>query len=84
MSTLKEAKKIAAKFNATLIDDKNGNFHTCRCEAPTRHKWKCDNIHELVDETNRPWKPDYQDMIDRMNYGIEPCLDDDCEWCNPD
>jgi hypothetical protein len=51
---------------------------------PPGHIWLCDDIHELVDETNQPWKPDYADLLDRMRYGIAPCPDADCEWCHPE
>lgn len=83
MATLQQAKKVAEKFKATLVDDKSGNHHECRCEAPKGFVWKCDGtIHELIDSCYRPWKPDYQDLIDRMNYGIEKCEEINCEWCN--
>lgn len=82
MSTLAQAKKVANKFKATLVDQKVGYAHECCCEAPKGHIWKCDGLHELVDSANRPWKPDYQDLIDRMNYGVEKCEVSDCEWCN--
>lgn len=84
-ATLKDAKKVAAKFQATLIDEKTGNVHCCRIEAPKGHIWAEGDVHELVDETNQPWKPDYDDLIKRMNYGVEKCPNlPDCEWCNSD
>lgn len=82
MSTLAKAKKVAAGFKATLVDEKIGHAHECRCEAPKGHIWSSDFIHELIDSSNQPWKPDYQNMIDRMNYGVEKCEVIDCEWCN--
>lgn len=30
MATLAAAKKVAAKYGATLVDDKAGNTHECR------------------------------------------------------
>lgn len=85
MATLAAVKKFAAKFGANVEDDKVGNTHECRCEAPHGFVWKCDTIHELVDSTNRPWKPDYADLVSRMEYGVEPCPEgDNCEWCHPD
>lgn len=81
MTTLAQAKKVAAKFGANLIDEKSGNCHCCRIEAPAHHKWMEGDVHELVDETNRPWKPDYADLINRMNHGVEVCTNPECEWC---
>jgi hypothetical protein len=81
MATLREVKALAKKLGAKVEDEKSGNFHTCMVEAPHRKRWACDSIHELVDETNRPWKPDYDDMLTRMGYGLEDCLGK-CEWCD--
>lgn len=81
MTTLKQVKALAATLGASVEDERCGNFHECRVEAPHRKRWKCDGIHELVDSTNRPWKPDYADMLDRMNFGVEDCTDPECEWC---
>jgi len=82
--TLKDVKALAKKLGAKVEDDKCGNYHTCRVEAPHGKVWACDDIHELVDETNRPWKPDYADMLSRMEHGLNDCPQrDDCEWCNP-
>jgi hypothetical protein len=85
MTTLAKLKKVAATFGATVVDEKSGNCHCCRVEAPAGHIWACDFIHELVDETNKPWKPDYADMIDRMTFGAGVLLcpaRPDCEWCD--
>jgi hypothetical protein len=82
--SLREVKKVASKFQATVVDDKSFNVHRCAIEAPKGFIWSEGDIHELVDETNQPWKPDYADLVTRMNYGIEKCPHDDCEWCNHD
>lgn len=84
MSTLAKVKALAAALGATVEDDKIGNTHECRVEAPRGKRWKCSEIHELIDSSYRPWKPDYADVLDRMNYGIEDCPDADCEWCSPE
>lgn len=81
MTTLKQVKSLALKFGAKVEDDKCGNTHECRVEAPYRKQWACDEIHELIACAYRPWKPDYQDVLDRMNYGLIDCTDPDCEWC---
>jgi hypothetical protein len=82
MTTLAKAKKVAAKFKATLVDEKVGYSHCCRIEAPKGHIWVEGAVHELVDDTDRSWKPDYQYLIDRMEYGVEKCEDINCDWCN--
>ena len=81
MSTLREVKTVASFLGATVEDDKSGQTHECRVEAPHRKRWKCCDIHELIACTNRPWKPDYADLIERMAYGLEDCVGD-CEWCD--
>lgn len=81
MTTLKDVKILAKRLGAKVEDDKCGHTHECRVEAPHRKRWSCDGIHELIDCTNRPWKPDYADVLARMNYGLEDCIGD-CEWCD--
>lgn len=79
--TLAKVKALAAKLGAKVEEDKSYSFHCCRVEAPKGYTWKCSDVHELVDETNRPWKPDYADMLERMQYGVARCETEDCEWC---
>ena len=82
MTTLAAVKKLAAKLGAKVEDDKIGNSHECRVEAPHRKKWACRGVHEMVNCVYLPWKPDYTDMLDSMNFGLEDCEDVDCEWCS--
>jgi hypothetical protein len=82
-ATLRDVKKAAALIGATVVDDKAYGTHECTVEAPHRYRW-ADGLHMFVDCTNQPWKPDYQDLLDRMSYGIEPCTDPECDWCNSD
>jgi hypothetical protein len=82
MATLAKLKLVAAKVGAKVEDQKIGNCHECRVEAPHRKIWKCREVHEMVDSCYRPWKPDYADMIANIEFGLEDCTDPDCEWCN--
>lgn len=82
MTTLAKVKRAAAALGATVEDSKEGHTHECTVEAPHRHIWKSDDIHMLIDACYRPWKPDYADLLRRMSYGLEPCTDPDCDWCN--
>jgi hypothetical protein len=43
-----------------------------------------DGVHEFVDETHRPWKPDYQDLLGRMAGGFERCTEDTCQLWTED
>lgn len=81
-ATLKDVRRLASKIGARVEDEKLGNSHECRVEAPKGYIWKCADIHELVADAFIPWKPDYDDMIARMNYGVEKCNDPECDWCN--
>lgn len=81
MTTLKQVKKAAAALGAIVEEDKCEYSHECRVTAPHRKIW-CDGVHEFVDCANRPWKPDYEDLLNRMSYGLEDCIDPDCDWCN--
>jgi len=81
--TLKDVRRLAKQLGATVEDEKIGNAHECRVEAPHRKRWSCCDIHELISSVNRPWKPDYDDVLDRMNHGLEDCIGD-CDWCDGD
>lgn len=81
--TLKDVRKLAKQLGATVEDDKIGNTHECRVEAPHRKRWACRGVHEMVDSSFLPWKPDYADVLDGMKFGLEDCTDPDCDWCNP-
>jgi len=84
-ATLKDVRALAAKLGATVEDEKTGHHHCCRVEAPRGKVWAADSLHEFVDDTNRPWKPDYADLLARMGYGLEDCpAGPECEWCFPD
>lgn len=82
MATLKDVQKVAKKMGAKVTQDKDGNTWECRVEAPNKTIWCCSDIHEIISSSFKPWKPDYQDLLDRMKYGLAKCKDDECEWCN--
>lgn len=84
MTTLRAVRALAAKLGAKVEDEKIGYSHSCRVEAPPGKIWAEGDVHELVDDTNRPWKPDYADLLSRMGHGLEDCpAGDACEWCHP-
>jgi hypothetical protein len=84
MSTLRQVKAAAAKIGAIVEDDKVGHTHECTVEAPPGYRWRADELHQFVNASYIPWKPDYADLLDRMADGIEPCPDPDCDWCHPE
>jgi hypothetical protein len=79
---LRKIKQLAEKLGATVENTKCGATHECRVEAPKGKLWAEGNVHELVDAAYLPWKPDYIDLLSRMNYGLEDCNNPECEWCN--
>lgn len=81
MATLKHVKAAAAKIGAMVEDDMCGSAHECRVEAPRGFTW-AHGLHEFVDAAYRPWKPDYEDILERMAFGVKPCEDPECEWCH--
>lgn len=83
MATLRQVKALAKRLGAKVEDGKAYGTHECRVEAPHRKQWVCSNVHELVDCSNIPWKPDYTDVIERMQHGLTDCIGE-CEWCDSD
>ena len=82
--TLADVKKAAAKMGGVTVEQaREGDSLTLYVDAPKGHRWE-QELHEFVDSSNLPWKPDYDDMLSRMSYGYEVCADAECEWCHPD
>lgn len=89
--TMANLRRYAERIGAT-IDESSIDFgHIC-VDAPRGQVWMCDRIHGLAvhwetDSAGRAcpkeWKDDaIEDVIDRMEYGLEDCTDADCEICN--
>lgn len=79
--TLRKLKLKCDALGATVEDIKIGNTHECTVFAPKGKFWSEGSVHLLVDCTYRPWKPDYDGLVSRMDYGLEDCTDSECEWC---
>lgn len=82
--TLQTIRREAKRLGASVTMEKHGDSYRCGVEAPAGYKWGCDDIHEIVDWSYAPWKPDYEDILSRMKYGVEKCEDEDCDWCHPE
>jgi hypothetical protein len=82
MKTLADVRRRAAELGCIVEEDKCGNTHECRVRVPDGKRFVCSELHEFVDCTNKPWKPDYADLLDRLADGIEDCPDPECDWCN--
>jgi hypothetical protein len=83
MATLRQVKALAKRLGAKVEDGKIGNAHECRVESPHRKRWTDGGVHELVDSTHALWKPNYADLLSRMDCGLEDCIGH-CEWCDGD
>lgn len=82
MKTLKDLRAEAKRLGATIEIQKFSLSTTVSVEAPRGHRWSCDCIHELVDNVYTG-PNDYDDLLSRMSYGIEPCFErPNCEWCD--
>lgn len=84
MCTLVQLKKAADKIGATVEDQRIGMSHMCEVFSPKGKRFFCDSIHILVDDAYIPWKPDYAELLRRMEMGLEDCDDMECEWCHPE
>jgi hypothetical protein len=83
--SLRKLKILCDEIGATVEDQKIGMSHMCEVFSPKGKKFSCDGIHILCSDSYIPWKPDYKDLIKRINFGLEDCDDGpDCEWCYPE
>jgi hypothetical protein len=83
MKKLKDVKLLAKSYGATCEESRAGNTVEVSVIAPKGRYWREGSVHELIECVYLPWKPDYDDIISRMNHGTEECIDPDCDWCHP-
>jgi len=85
MSTLRKLKAAAAKVGATVEKGTYGMTICVEVFAPQGKVFaEGGGTHIMVDDTYVGFKPDYDDLLSRLSYGLEDCEDPDCEWCYPD
>ena len=85
MATLAKLKAEARRLGAKVEIEDDAGARTVRVEAPHGKIWREGDVHEIVDFTYRPWKPDYAHIIKRMSYGLEDCPNGPgCDWCHPE
>lgn len=83
MATLRKVKAKASTMGVTVDDWKIGTGHGCDCWSPKGKVFVANACHSLCEETNRPWKPDYADVLERLDMGLEDCPDGkECDICN--
>lgn len=83
---LQRAKALGATID--IRKDRGTQFrselhHEIVIEAPFGHIWSGTDIHErvIVGDVNAPLAALYPIAIEDMAAGIEPCTDNECEWC---
>lgn len=81
MATLYQVKAEAKKLGVDVDDWKIGSGHGCDCRTPKGKIFAANFLHSICEETNRPWKPDYAHILERLEMGLEDCPDIDCEIC---
>jgi hypothetical protein len=82
MTTLAKLRKVAEPLGCIVVQDRAGETVECTVEAPAGFCFGS-GLHMFVDMVYLPWKPDYTDLIARVNSeGIEKCTVEGCDWCN--
>jgi hypothetical protein len=82
MTARQEVISLSSELNSTLDDSM---YDEIKCEAPKGKIWACSLVHEIIsakEKTEDPRCELWDDMLDRMSYGVEDCEDVECEWCN--
>jgi len=81
-ATLKDVKKRAKELGASVTKERQGDTVVVYVTAPKGKRWEHE-LHEFVDSVHYMWPNDYDDLLQRMSYGLEECDDPQCEWCHP-
>ena len=84
MTPKAKAETLVKLYGATMEVDRTGETSRVAIEAPLGQVWLCSEVHELVDSVNKPYANDWQDLLQRMGWGLKACpYGAACEWCNP-
>ncbi len=86
-SAREKVRRMAKRLGATFKVNSPADPLDVGVEAPRDHVWSCGvDIHELIGNCSDPFPEDvaetWEDLLDRMRYGVERCEVKDCEWCN--
>lgn len=86
MASKKQFENELARHQGATLDQETIQFDF-HVDAPRGFVWKASGCHCLTaphaNEQGQSWKREaYDDLIDRMKMGLEPCGDADCQICN--
>lgn len=85
MTTLRQLRSQAQRLGVAVTVEREGHCRVCRTTAPDGYVFAGSGLHEHVDVVYVPWVNDYEDLLARMQYGLEPCPEGaECEWCHPE
>lgn len=80
MTDLKTVKRKAAKLGAVI--DYDPAIGCLSIEAPGKTVFKANGCHCLAYHTERGQPFDFEDAADSLDWGIEPCTNEECDICN--
>ena len=92
--TKADLRRAASRFGGTLDEQVyGGSLDAIIVDAPAGKLWACDAIHILsvpwwtrqaAGDEAATWNDDaVRDAISRLESGVMPCEDAECEYCHP-
>ena len=79
---LNKLRRVAAALGASVTIDRSCGCNELRVTAPAGQIFGTEQLHEFVDCSYKPWQPDYEDALARLQSSPpEPCTIPECEWC---
>jgi hypothetical protein len=88
MANIRKFKNTAKKLGAAVFDRcVRGHHWTWVVDSPDGMAWAANGCHTLV--IDQAWGPKewlesaLDDVIERMELGLHPCDDAECEYCHP-
>lgn len=84
MTAREKVLKLAARMGAVVTLNDTGRRWVATVDAPDGQLWSCSGCHCLVGQQwdGEPRVNVWQDLLDRMLYGLDQCSDPECECCN--
>ena len=75
-------RKRAKELKAEITFDKSCGYRDVMVDAPKGYKFVTAGLHCIVDNCADEWSNDFDDILNRMSGGVEPCEDPECDICN--
>jgi hypothetical protein len=86
MTTKQQVLALVAELGGEIEIRKGDGPFEIIIDAPDGKLWASDGLHCLVHSQwdDQPTIELWRDALERVRAGLEPCEDDECDYCHPE